>query len=120
MALTLNIPYPNMDFVPLDILTALELDQMVANIEYIASDSVFPITNTEIADSAVSTTKLNTNAVSTAKIQNGAITADKVSFTSFAVPVYFGKVAFNKRTYNNSYLALYYIYGKNGRFMTKL
>lgn len=27
------IPYPNMDFVPLDILTATELDQVVANIE---------------------------------------------------------------------------------------
>lgn len=103
MALTL--PYPDMDFVPLDILTALELDQMVANIEYIANDA-FPVTNANIADSAVSTTKLNNNAVTTAKIQDGAITVDKVSFTSFAVPVYFGKVAFNKRTYNNSYLAL--------------
>lgn len=35
MALTL--PYPNMDFTPLDILTADEMDQLVANIEYIAS-----------------------------------------------------------------------------------
>ena len=35
MALTL--PYPDMDFVPLDILTAAEQDQLVANIEYIAN-----------------------------------------------------------------------------------
>ena len=35
MALTL--PYPGMDFTPLDILTATEMDQLVANIEYIAS-----------------------------------------------------------------------------------
>lgn len=32
MAIT-TLPYPNMDFVPLDILTATELDQIVANIE---------------------------------------------------------------------------------------
>lgn len=30
-----TLPYPNMDFVPLDILTANELDQLVANIEAI-------------------------------------------------------------------------------------
>ena len=39
MALTL--PYPNMDFTPLDILTADEMDQLVANIEYIAT--LFPM-----------------------------------------------------------------------------
>ena len=35
MALVNPLPYPNMDFVPLDILTATELDQLVANIEAI-------------------------------------------------------------------------------------
>lgn len=39
MALTL--PYPNMDFTPLDILTADEMDQLVANIEFISQQ--FPI-----------------------------------------------------------------------------
>ena len=29
------LPHPNMDFVPLDQLTAEELDNMVANIEYL-------------------------------------------------------------------------------------
>lgn len=103
MALTL--PYPDMDFVPLDILTALELDQMVANIEYIANDA-FPVTNANIADSAVSTTKLNNNAVATAKIQDGAITGAKIASTAFALPVYLGKVDFNKRTYNNASFVL--------------
>lgn len=42
MALTL--PYPNMDFTPLDILTADEMDQLVANIEYLAQR--FPVTTT--------------------------------------------------------------------------
>ena len=35
MALTL--PYPSMNFVPLDVLTAAEQNQLVTNIEYIAS-----------------------------------------------------------------------------------
>lgn len=30
-----TLPYPSMDFTPLDVLTAAELDQMVANIEYL-------------------------------------------------------------------------------------
>ncbi len=34
MAVTL--PYPNMDFTPLDVLTAAEMDQMVANDKYLA------------------------------------------------------------------------------------
>lgn len=66
MALTL--PYPNMDFVPLDILTASELDQMVANIEYIASGSVFPINTANIADGAITTPKIADNAVTSSKI----------------------------------------------------
>lgn len=44
MALTL--PYPSMNFVPLDILTAAEQNQLVANIEYIANQ--FPITSSNI------------------------------------------------------------------------
>lgn len=39
MALTL--PYPSMNFVPLDVLTAAEQNQLVANIQYIANQ--FPI-----------------------------------------------------------------------------
>lgn len=70
MALTL--PYPDMDFVPLDILTANELDQMVANIEFIANS--FPIGSTEIAS----------NAITTAKINNGAVTSQKIDFTTFS------------------------------------
>ena len=44
MALTL--PYPSMNFVPLDVLTAAEQNQLVANIEYIANQ--FPITSSNI------------------------------------------------------------------------
>lgn len=76
--MALNIPYPNMDFVPLDILTALELDQMVANIEYIAGSDVFPVANANIADGSVNG----------AKIANGAVTAQKIDFTTFKQPIY--------------------------------
>lgn len=35
--MALNLPYPNLDFVPLDILTADEMNEIVANYTYIAN-----------------------------------------------------------------------------------
>lgn len=64
MAIT-TLPYPNMDFVPLDILTATELDQIVANVEAINASSI-------------TTSALSNLAVTTAKIADGAITASKI------------------------------------------
>lgn len=55
MALT-TLPYPNMDFVPLDILTADELDQIVANIEAINSVS---IGTSAIANNAITKAKID-------------------------------------------------------------
>lgn len=55
MALTL--PYPDMDFVPLDILTAAEQDQLVANIEYIANQ--FPLGNANIGSNAVTSNNID-------------------------------------------------------------
>ena len=54
-----NLPYPNMDFVPLDILTATELDQLVANIEAINNSN---ITTTAIANRAVTPAKIDASA----------------------------------------------------------
>lgn len=54
MAVTL--PYEDMEFVPLDILTAQEQNQLVANIEYLAG--LFPLGSSEIADGAVTSSKL--------------------------------------------------------------
>lgn len=64
MAIT-TLPYPSMDFVPLDILTATELDQLVANIEAINASSI-------------STTAIANNAVTTAKIADGNVTTAKL------------------------------------------
>lgn len=70
MAIT-PLPYPGMDFVPLDILTAAEMDQIVANYEAINNAT---IGTGAIADSAI------TNA----KIADGTITSDKIDIANFA------------------------------------
>lgn len=44
--MAIALPYPGMDFVPLDILTAGELNQMVANTEFLANQ--FPVQNANI------------------------------------------------------------------------
>ena len=76
MALT-TLPYPNMDFVPLDILTADELDQIVANIE--------AINNATIGVSSIAN-----NAITTPKIADGAITTEKLDADATGM-VYLGK-----------------------------
>lgn len=59
MSILANLPYPNMDFVPLDILTATELDQLVANIEAINNAN---ITTNAIANRAVTPAKIDASA----------------------------------------------------------
>lgn len=55
MALTL--PYPNLDFVPLDVLTAEEMNEIVANYTYIANQ--FPISSTNIATAGVTSNNID-------------------------------------------------------------
>lgn len=90
MALT-TLPYPNMDFVPLDILTADELDQIVANIEAINSASIGTsaiannaITTPKIADGAITTEKLDADAIGMVYLGETVLTAtaDRISFTA--------------------------------------
>ena len=68
MALTL--PYPSMVFVPLDILTAEEMNELVSNIEYISNQ--FPLASAALAS----------NSITTDKIANGAVTSDKIDFAT--------------------------------------
>lgn len=75
--MALQLPYPNMDFVPLDILTAQEQDQLVANIEYIAQQ--FPVPGEYIADGAISTAKIASNAVQSDNINWITIVKQNVS-----------------------------------------
>lgn len=90
MALT-TLPYPNMDFVPLDILTADELDQIVANIEAINNATIGvssiannAITTPKIADGAITTKKLDADAVGMVYLGSTVLTAttDSISFTA--------------------------------------
>ena len=67
-----TLPYPSMDFTPLDILTADELDQIVANYEAI-NNAIIQTAN--IANLAISTTKIANKAVTEAKIQKNILTA---------------------------------------------
>lgn len=63
MAIT-TLPYPNMDFVPLDVLTADELDHIVANIDAINNAS---IPTDSIADGAVTSGKVDWTTMKFAK-----------------------------------------------------
>lgn len=64
-----TLPYPNMDFVPLDILTANELDQIVANIE-------------AVNNAQITSAQMSNNAVTSAKIADSAVSADKIDWAS--------------------------------------
>lgn len=75
-----TLPYPSMDFVPLDILTADELDQIVANINAVNNGSV---SASQLANNAVTTAKIADSAVTTAKLASGAVTQAKVDWSSF-------------------------------------
>lgn len=59
------LPYPSMDFTPLDVLTADELDQLVANINAVNGGTAG---TSQIADGAITTAKLASSAVSSTKI----------------------------------------------------
>lgn len=55
--MSLELPYPDLNFVPLDILTAAEMNQIVANYNYISNQ--FPVTGENIAEGAVSADKMD-------------------------------------------------------------
>lgn len=68
MALT-TLPYPSLDFVPLDILTAEEMNQIVANY-------------TAINNATIGTSQLADSSITTPKLANKAVTSDKVDWTT--------------------------------------
>lgn len=98
MALTL--PYPDMVFVPLDILTAEEQNQLVGNIEFLANQ--FPLSSTNIASGAVADANIDWDSLPQATddrsssyfqlggllISWGAITADNQATTAFGETTY--------------------------------
>lgn len=73
MALT-TLPYPSLDFVPLDILTAEEMNQIVANY-------------TAINNATIGTSQIADNSITTPKLANKSVTSAKVDFTTFKFPI---------------------------------
>lgn len=61
--MSVALPYPSMSFVPLDVLTAAEMNQMVANDQYLAG--LFPVTTPNIADGSVTISKTNFDGIIT-------------------------------------------------------
>lgn len=72
MALTL--PYPDMVFVPLDILTAEEQNQLVGNIEFLANQ--FPLSASNIANGAIGSDQLAAGAVKSNNVDWGSMPQD--------------------------------------------
>jgi len=77
---TLTLPYPSLVFVPLDKLTAEEMNQIVANYEAIAA--AFPIGVDNIGAGAVGTSQLASSAVTSTKIASAAVTRAKIAWST--------------------------------------
>lgn len=99
MAVTL--PNPSIVFVPLDVLTAEELNQMVQNTEFLAG--LFPLKAANIADGAITSAKIGTDitpignviSLGTRKIMWGSATVPNAASgadTALTIPFpqYFG------------------------------
>lgn len=98
--MSLSLPYPSLDFVPLDVLTAEELNQMVANYTYISNQ--FPIAQSnlttavqnQLAQIATMQTQMNNLIMSYGEVWsprtyiecNGHLTTSKTDLT-FTIPI---------------------------------
>lgn len=105
------LPYPSMDFVPLDVLTADELDQIVANINAVNNGSAG---TTQIADSSITTAKVADGAITTNKVADSAITGAKIDMPSTRTTLWSGALNttggttynFSENARNFSYLLI--------------
>lgn len=88
-----TLPYPNMDFVPLDILTANELDQIVANIE-------------AVNNAQITSAQMSNNSVTTAKIADSAVSADKIDWASLGAKYASGSTVTNVGTTETTMLTI--------------
>lgn len=78
--MALSLPYPSLTFVPLDILTAEEMNQIVANYEFISNQ--FPIGTGNINNGAITSDKLGAGAVTAGKIGTSAVKNENIDWTS--------------------------------------
>lgn len=85
MALTL--PYPELDFVPLDILTAEEMNEIVANYTYIANQ--FPLSASALGAGSVTYAKLGADIGAPETIIDYTVDSDASADVYVAVPTDF-------------------------------
>lgn len=69
------LPHPNMDFTPLDVLTAAELDQMVANIQYLTNFCKGLANGSNLDNGSVLPLKLNWSDLVGNNFQTGTVSA---------------------------------------------
>lgn len=96
--MALSLPYPSLTFVPLDILTAEEMNQIVANYEFISNQ--FPIGTGNINNGAITSDKLGAGAVTAGKIGTKAVKDENIDWTSM-----------DTGWLNCTYKSTYYEYG---------
>lgn len=77
--MALSLPY-NIVFVPLDVLTAEELNNLMSDINYISNQ--FPLSATNIGSGAIGATQLASSAVTAAKFSYGDVLRAKYASSS--------------------------------------
>lgn len=79
---TPTLPYPNMDFTPLDVLTAAEMDQMVANDQYLRNFCAGLANGTNIDNGVILPRHILDGSIQSSKILDGSIQSSKVNWAT--------------------------------------
>lgn len=83
------LPYPDMDFTPLDILTAAEMDQMVANDQYLRDFCAGLADGSNLSDGVIQARKIDFTTLGVATAYTSALGSlsedSKISMTNFTV-----------------------------------
>lgn len=92
--MSMTLPYPSLVFVPLDKLTAEEMNQIVAN--YTAIANTFPLSSGDIDNLAIKTANIASSAVTGDKLANKAVGSNNIDWST--LPQSFG-TSTNKEGY---------------------
>lgn len=85
-----TLPNPDMDFTPLDILTASDMDKIVANIQYVNQYAGRVADGTEINLNSIDGSKIKDGSVDPAKLKSGSIPFLGASPTTHNLAVGYG------------------------------
>ena len=98
------LPYPSIDFVPLDVLTADELDELVANINAVNNGTVpdGAITTAKVVDGAITASKIDWDSMESGTPVSLGYSTSGGSFTA----THFGYVVVECAVQNNAYISI--------------